>query len=280
MPESDSIVRAGDRPSTTSSLIADLQALGVASGSVLLVHTSLKALGWVCGGETVVIDALLTAVGEQGTLVLPTHSSDLSEPSLWENPPVPEHWWPTIRETMPAFDPSRTPTRGMGRIPEAFRTLTGTVRSNHPTGSFTAYGPHASTICSVHDLEDAFGNRSPLGALYAADAYLLLLGVGHSSNTSLHLAERRAFGPNQATVQTGSPMRIDGQRTWISYSEPEWHSEDFADLGLSFETDAHHARLGRVAQSSAKLMPQRLLVDYAVEWLRRHRLSNGRPKSQ
>jgi aminoglycoside 3-N-acetyltransferase len=279
MSESDAIAGAGERPITTASLVADLGALGVSSGSVLLVHSSLSSLGWVCGGGVAVVDALLSAVGELGTLVVPTHSGDLSEPSVWQNPPVPEEWWPVIRETMPAFDPDRTPTRGMGHIPEALRSLPGAIRSNHPTASFAAYGPKATQLCLVQDLEDAFGDRSPLGVLHASDADILLLGVGYSSCTSLHFAERRAFGLRQATVRTGSPIVVDGQRRWVSYSEPYGHSGDFDALGLAFERDLKKVRIGRVGVAEAKLISQRVLVDYAVEWFQRHRLSDGRPRS-
>jgi len=49
MSEQDAIYRAGDAPATIDSLARDLATLGVAEGGVLLVHSSLSALGWVCG---------------------------------------------------------------------------------------------------------------------------------------------------------------------------------------------------------------------------------------
>ena len=177
----------------------------------------------------------------------------------------------------------RPPTCSCGAdfsgLTEALRAFPGALRSNHPTASFTAYGPAAKAICSVQDLEDAFGDHSPLGSLYSANADVLLLGVGHGSSTSLHFAERRAFGLGQATVRTGSPMLVDGHRTRVSYSEPDWHSDDFDALGLAFERDLQHVRIGRVGAAEARLMSQRVLVDYAVEWLKRHRLPDGRPRS-
>jgi ATP-dependent DNA ligase len=48
-------------PETSQSIEEDLISLGIQPGNILLVHSSLSALGWVCGGAPAVIDALLGA---------------------------------------------------------------------------------------------------------------------------------------------------------------------------------------------------------------------------
>jgi len=85
---------AGHRPGpfTLDSLVSDLRALGLVAGDTVLVHSSLSAIGYVAGGAQAVVLALLEVIGTEGTLVVPTHSGDLSDPSRWENPPVPEAW--------------------------------------------------------------------------------------------------------------------------------------------------------------------------------------------
>ncbi|GGT11976.1 hypothetical protein GCM10010254_35820 [Streptomyces chromofuscus] len=63
---------------TRDSVAAELGALGVRAGETLLVHSSLRALGWVCGGTVAVVQGLIDAIGPQGTLVVPTQSGHLS----------------------------------------------------------------------------------------------------------------------------------------------------------------------------------------------------------
>ncbi len=265
------IVAKTTEPLTTERLTRDPGALGVHPGMVLIVHSSLSALGWICGGTVALIDALKGAVGDTGTLVMPAQSGDLSDPANWGNPPVPEAWWPDIRAAMPAFDLERTPTRGVGIVAEHFRTHPGVLRSHHPTASFTALGPLAATITSAQRLEDPFGNHSPLGNLYDLNASVLLLGVGHDSNTTLHLAERRGLGKAQSRVQTGAPVIIGKRRTWLSFSEPDISSDDFAEVGNAFERETGKAKRGLVGHGETRLIPVRPLVDYAEVWFREHR---------
>lgn len=249
--------------------------LGVSRGSLLLVHSSMSALGWVCGAQQTVIAALRHVLGPEGTLVMPAHSAGLSEPSYWQNPPVPDSWWPVIRAQMPAFDPAATPTRGMGVIAEAFRALPGVRRSNHPTASFAALGPLAEEICGTHDLEDGLGNGSPLGAMYRLGGDVLLLGVRHDSNSSLHLAERRAFGTAQITIPTGAPVMAGDRRVWRTFDEPDVDSDDFVALGEHIEAHEGLVTTGLVGNAVARLMRQQAVVDAAIPWLIGNRNADG-----
>ena len=258
-------------PATVDSLMTDLANLGVRPGMILLVHSSLSTLGWVCGGPVAVVLALEQLLGPQGTLVMPTHSSDLSDPATWENPPVPPEWWGIIRQTMPAYQPDLTPTRGMGAIPECFRKQPGVQRSAHPQMSFAARGPKAAFITAHHSLAFGLGAESPLARLYDLAGWVLLLGVGHGNNTSIHLAEYRADFPTKQLETRHAPLMVDRQRQWVAFQDIWFDDSDFEFIGVDFARDTGLERRGRVGNATALLLPQRPLVDYAVGWMERNR---------
>jgi len=252
---------------TPESIAADLRALGVRPGGVLLMHASFKSLGHVVGGPQAAVEAFLAVTG---TLVVPTHNPENSDPATWSNPPVPEAVWETIRTGGPGFDPARTPaSRWMGRLAELVRTWPGAVRSDHPEVSFAAVGPRAEEIVRDHRLDDGLGERSPLGAVYRLDGQILLLGCGHDANTSLHLAETRQ--PAAPRHEAGSAVRLpQGGSRWLTWSEVDVDSSDFGRIGAAFE-ETGGAAVGRVAGATARLMSQRRAVDFATAWIAANR---------
>ncbi len=202
---------------TLPSLVDDLVELGVRPHVTVMVHSSLRQIGWTVGGPVTVIRALLEVIGPEGTLVMPAESPQMSDPADWDDDRVKPEWFDTIREHLPVFDPETTPTT-MGAIAEAFRTYPGTRRSNHPLVSVCANGDRAEQITAEQSLEFCEGRGTPFEKLYDLDAHTLLLGVGFNRCTSLHYAE--SLVPGRRTSPSRSPSsRMAGACGWRN---PTW----------------------------------------------------------
>ncbi len=271
--ESEVMKSTPDGPATVASLTRDLRRLGVAAGDTVIVHTSLSALGWVVGGPVAVVQALESVLGEDGTLMMPTQTVGLSDPQGWGNPPAPQAWWPTIREHLPPYDPATTPSVGVGVIAELVRTWPGVLRSNHPLFSFAAWGRLAEQVTADHPLSHGLGEDSPLGRLYDLDARVLLLGVDHAVNTSLHLCEYRVSPEWQRATRVRLPVGTgdEGLTQWSTVTNVELNEGDFAELGRAYEDVTGGSRTGPVGAGTARLMSQGGLVDFGVRWMHKHR---------
>ena len=230
------------------------------------MHCSMSRLGYVIGGAETVVDALLDAVGPDGTVVMQTHTSENSDPAAWRNPPVPEAWWEAIRENTPAFRADRTPSRKMGAVAEHLRTRSSAFRSQHPSDSCVALGALAETITRDHRLTPSLGAGSPLDRLVEHDAQVLLLGVDHGNNTLLHYAEHLAEWPDKRQGRFGSAMLVEGKREWVWRHDLVHDDQDFTEVGEAFAATGAERTVGTLRCCNG-----RALVSFAAQWFSKHR---------
>jgi len=189
------------QPVTRAKLVSDLRILGVRPGALLLVHSSLSALGYVPGGPRTVIRALIETVGPEGTLVFPTHS------------------WEEMESGCRTFDVRRTKVC-VGAIPECFRSWPGVVRSLHPTHSVAAIGPLANWLTAGHESSGTpCGPGSPYLKILDRDGQILFLGTTLASNTAFHTIEALA-GVSYLMSGTGDQFAViaeDGKSREITF---------------------------------------------------------------
>src|SRR5688572_17543950 len=102
-------------PIDEEQLRGGLARIGVEPGATLVVHSSLRAIGWVLGGAPTVVRALLSSVGPDGTLAMPAATPLCADPATWREPEVPPALADGMRARLPAFDARTTPT-SMGAV--------------------------------------------------------------------------------------------------------------------------------------------------------------------
>lgn len=262
---------AVEPPVTTQLLVRDLRELGVSEGQTLLVHASLKNIGWVDGGSAAVVAALRLAVGESGNVVVPTGTEENSQTSRVHRERTKDMSDDEMRaylRGMPAFDKDTTPGSG-GAIAEELRTTCGAIRSAHPQSSFAAIGPKAEELMADHPLDCHLGEQSPLAKLYGLNAQTLLLGVEYRSCTAFHLAEYRYRDP-PPTQSYWCVVMVNGRREWMEYEDVVLDDGDFEEIGDSLQHEPF-VKKGCVGRAKSCLLSIVESVDWAEGWMKKNR---------
>jgi aminoglycoside 3-N-acetyltransferase len=165
--------------------------IGVESGDTLLVHSSYKSLGAVEGGPHAVIDALRDALGERGTLIVPTFNF-----AFCEGEP---------------FDARSTPSR-MGVLTEIVRQMPEATRVQHPIYSFAVLGARAGEAAAISD-PSSYGRDSLFGRLRDWDGKIMIIGLpyNHSMTFFHHVEEMQGVDYRYMKSFTGTVTDVDGR---------------------------------------------------------------------
>jgi len=151
---------------TREQLVYDLRSLGVEPGMNVMVHSSMSRIGHVLGGADAVVDALLTAVGREGTLMMPSFNHGMAR----------------------VYNPATTPTTN-GAIADAMWRRPDAIRSIHGTHAVAAVGPKAEEWCKDHHRVGVWDQESPIGRIVHSGGYILCLGLTQNRLTANHVAE-------------------------------------------------------------------------------------------
>jgi aminoglycoside 3-N-acetyltransferase len=256
---------------TRSRLLADLERLGVQPG-LTMVHASLRSLGWVVGGSQTVVEALLAALGPEGTLCAQ---------ASWEDIPFGHAGWPASwREAyeaeFPRFDAALSAAAPYeGRLAERIRTWPGACRSANPATGIAAVGARAAALTADHRLDDGFGHGTPYARIVEWDGQVLLLGAPLRAISLLHHAEAIADAPKRWTAYR-LPLAF---REWTAIREIDvWGGvypyarvlpDAAAPLGViaAAALCAGIGTRGRVGMATAYHFPAAALVRFAVAWI-------------
>ena len=175
-------------------IVDGLRKLGLSAGEALFVHSSLSAFGRVDGGAEAVCDALVEAVGPEGTAVVPTFT-----------------WGANHEKEIVEFD-VRSARAETGLIPETFRKLPNALRSDHVCHSVAAVGPRAAEM--MGDGIHPFGKGSSMYQLYELNAWVLFMGCTFASCTALQRVEELMQVPYRyyRHFQGSTVIRAEGTR--------------------------------------------------------------------
>lgn len=243
---------------TRETLVAQLLALGVRAGDIVMIHASMRKIGAVVGGAASVIQALRESVGANGNLLM-VLGADEDRP----------------------FDALTSPVdvEEMGVLAEVFRTFPGVHVNDHAADRFAVLGPDAAFLLEPAPLHDYHGPGSVLERLTQRGGRIIRLGADADTVTLTHYAEYLADVPNKRRVRRRY-VRADIGEQWIESLDDndgiaEWSGGDYFEQILLDYVGSGAVRLGPVGGCAAELFDAREFVAFAVSWMEEHLADNA-----
>jgi aminoglycoside 3-N-acetyltransferase len=232
---------------TRDEIAEALRALGLAAGDVVMVHSSLRSIGYVEGGANAVVDALLDVLGPTGTLVVPTFT--------------PAHG----HEADPVFDPARDPSE-VGQITEVARTRPGARRSVHLLHSVAALGARSAEIAGQHG-PAAFAADGPFWRVQELQGWIMLLGVPYLRCTYVHVPEMLVQSIyrywREVEARAREPDGTERPLLLRAFSPKPGYPPDLNKVGAALEARGL-VRIGPVGNAVARLFRARDLIEVGI----------------
>lgn len=253
-------------------LVEQFRALGVREGEALVVHASLRKIGAVKGGPTGVLEALQSALGPEGTILMLLGAKNDME---WVNE-HPEHERSELLEGTTPFDPISTPAHpDMGYLAEVLRSLPGTLVTDNPEGRFGAVGGRAHELVSEAPWDDYYGPGSPLERLCRAKGRVLRIGADLDTVTLLHFAEYAANLKNKR--RWTHHYLVKGRRgpeirtvTCLDNDNGVVGDQDYFPAIVAAYIAAGKGRHGKIGGADCDLLDAEDLLSFSVSWMERH----------
>ncbi len=220
----------------------------------VIVHASLSAFGEVRGGIETLLGALLMTVDAVMAPTFTYHTMVIPEAGPEDNGIQYGDGRDTNRMATP-FRMDMPSDRLMGAMAETLRRHPNALRSNHPILSFA--GVNVKEALDAQTLTDPL---APIGALVDRGGWVLLLGVDHTVNTSIHYAEKLA-GRKQFVR-----WAITGGSRIVACAGFPGCSNGFGVLDQPLREITREARIGN---ARVRALPLRQMVPQVVEMIRR-----------
>ena len=237
-----------------------------------MVHAALRSLGPVVGGVNTVIQAMLDAIGPEGTL---------SAYVDWEP------FYEDGDEDPPVFDKRiARAARAHGFLHEAFRTWPDVLRSDHPDAGVAAIGPLAERLTADHPFQYGYGEGSPFERFCQWGGRVLMLGAPMDTISLMHHAEHKAQIPGKRLRRYRRLMPGANGPEWVWFEEFDTCDPVHASMPpnqIEVITEAYLATgrglQGKVGEAQCYLFEGSDLVEFGVRWIERFVNGAARPAS-